>query len=319
MHPDSKHIVHDLRLQARGGLCTVVRLGTISSSVWHSSKYNKPFTPCVPLCEELRGGIGFAGVGVGFFGGDGGDPQGKNNKLRALTSGREEKGFASLGRAKTRRVEQREAVASRGGPGWAERGFPPARRGGDTGRLPRLPRARGRVCRTWAVSLGEGGGRERGRKPPARRGAGNRGAGGGRRQLRSFAGRSDTAGGLGEGNGTAEGSPRGRARHGLGGPVRREAARGPPAGWLGTRSSSSSPLPPPPAAIQRATAAVSTGYPRSRLSLAGACLRARPRPPHPPRPGRGPLAVRARERRRRGPLRGEPASRSDTGRGTSRR
>ncbi|CAN0226423.1 unnamed protein product, partial [Bubo scandiacus] len=33
MHPDSKHIVHDLRLQARGGLCVVVGLWEPSAAL----------------------------------------------------------------------------------------------------------------------------------------------------------------------------------------------------------------------------------------------------------------------------------------------
>ncbi|XP_027756319.1 uncharacterized protein LOC114066103 [Empidonax traillii] len=42
--------------------------------------------------------MGFAGVEVVFFGGDGSDSRGKNNKLRDLSSRQEERGFALAAR-----------------------------------------------------------------------------------------------------------------------------------------------------------------------------------------------------------------------------
>ncbi|XP_061307729.1 uncharacterized protein LOC133268521 isoform X1 [Pezoporus flaviventris] len=80
-----------------------------------------------------------------------------------------------------------------------------------------------------------------------------------------------------------------RARHGAG-----------VASWL---LCGAAPVPPPPSpAIQRATAAVSTGLPRSRFSLFAlcACLLSRLWPLHLPCPGLSPLSLPDRERQQRG-------------------
>ncbi|XP_063200132.1 uncharacterized protein LOC134519635 [Chroicocephalus ridibundus] len=119
-------------------------------------------------------------------------------------------------------------------------------------------------------------GRRAGEEGNRLRGAAKQGADGG-----GFAGVRDTAGG-------ARHDPEG----GRGGGLLDCAAPAPPP----------PPPPPSPPAIQRATAAVSTGQVSPELSLpAGACLLARPWPPHPPRswpgladcPRRGKAASRA--------------------------
>ncbi|XP_069645657.1 basic salivary proline-rich protein 4-like isoform X2 [Haliaeetus albicilla] len=189
-------------------------------------------------------------------------------------------GFARPGGAKTRLRRAAGGCSQPRRPELGREGLSSRPPGRGHRPAPGLPRGRGRVCRTWAASLGEGGGRQRGRKPPARPRRGeprSRGRAAAAPQLRWGERRRRGAGG-GERHGRGQPAGPGTARHGLGGPVRREAACGPPAGWRGTRSSSSSP-PPPPAAIQRATAAVSTGTPRSRLSLPEpACAPGRGRP-----------------------------------------
>ncbi|CAN0226486.1 unnamed protein product, partial [Bubo scandiacus] len=183
----------------------------------------------------------------GFFGGDGSDAQGKNNKLWDLNCGQEERGFARPGGAKARWHRG-------GGAGGAHPHRGPRWRGGlgRRGCAPRrTPRARAGFAGLGRSSLGEGGGRERGRAPPARRGAGSRGAGGGRRQLRRGGATRAGGGRGGPGPGGAGGTAGVTARGG-------RCGGGQPAGRL-RGGAAPAPPPPPPSAIQRASAAVSTG------------------------------------------------------------
>ncbi|XP_064004337.1 uncharacterized protein LOC135177810 [Pogoniulus pusillus] len=104
-HPDSRHIVHDLQLQARGrGLCMVGGLGEPWQQLCAAQQQGPGTIHTLrALCRSCGEERDLLGLGWIFFGGG---AQGRDSKLWDLNSGQEEEGEEET-RALSNQVKQR--------------------------------------------------------------------------------------------------------------------------------------------------------------------------------------------------------------------